>query len=74
MQLPRVNLAPIVIDKHCNHGNNTTFTLFWRLFSLIRKMDKNGQIAPQNYSTVLGGMITAFILVFLTAVFMAMRG
>ncbi|RLD06439.1 MAG: hypothetical protein DRI56_08085 [Chloroflexota bacterium] len=49
-------------------------SFFWRLFPLIRKMDKNGQIAPQNYSTVLGGMITAFILVFLTAVFMAMRG
>ena len=49
-------------------------SFFWRLFPLIRKMDKNGQIAPQNYSTVLGGMITAFVLVFLTAVFMAMRG
>ena len=49
-------------------------SFFWRLFPLIRKMDKDGQIAPQNYSTVLGGMITAFVLVFLTAVFMAMRG
>ena len=44
-----------------------TASFFWRLFPLIRKMDKNGQIEPKNYSIVLGVMIFIFILVFLTA-------
>jgi hypothetical protein len=39
-------------------------SFFWRLYPLIRKMDRAGQIDPQNYSTVLGWMIFAFILVF----------
>jgi len=43
-------------------------SFFWRLFPLIRKMDKETQIEPKNYSTVLGWMILAFILIFLTAV------
>lgn len=41
-----------------------TATFFWRLFPLIRKMDKNGQIEPRNYSTVLAVMIFVFILFF----------
>ena len=43
-------------------------SFFWRLFPLIRKMDHDGQIDPKNYSAVLGWMIFAFILVFLTAI------
>jgi hypothetical protein len=39
-------------------------SFFWRLFPLIRKMDRNDQIEPKNYSTVQGWMILAFILVF----------
>jgi hypothetical protein len=45
-----------------------TASFYWRLFPLIRKMDKAGQIKPKNYSMVLGVMIFLFIAVFLTAV------
>ena len=43
-------------------------TFFWRLFPLIRKMDRSNQIVPKNYSATLGWMILGFILVFLAAV------
>jgi hypothetical protein len=43
-------------------------SFFWRLFPLIRKMDQEGQITPQKYSTVLGVMISAFILTFLLGI------
>lgn len=46
-------------------------SFFWRLFPLIRKMDRANQIDPRNYSAVLGWMITAFIALFLVAVFFA---
>jgi hypothetical protein len=42
-------------------------TFFWRLYPLIRKMDREGQIDPKNYSIVLGWMILVFVLVFLFA-------
>ena len=46
-----------------------TLSFYWRLFPLIKKMDKSGQIQPQNYSAVLGIMILVFIAVFaITAV------
>ena len=44
-----------------------TASFFWRLFPLIKKMDKKGEIAPKNYSTLLGVMIFVFIAVFLIA-------
>jgi len=44
-----------------------TASFFWRLFPLIRKMDRNGQITPRNYSTVLGIMILTFIVIFVVA-------
>lgn len=44
-----------------------TLSFYWRLFPLIRKMDKNGEIQPKNYSTILGIMIFIFIVVFLIA-------
>lgn len=47
-------------------------SFFWRLFPLIRKMDREGQIDPQNYSVALGWMIGAFILVFLAAVLVSL--
>ena len=43
-------------------------SFFWRLFPLIRKMDREDQIDPKNYSAVLGWMILAFVLVFLAAI------
>jgi hypothetical protein len=45
-----------------------TASFYWRLFPLIRKMDKAGQITPKNYSTLLGFMILVFIAVFVTAI------
>ena len=44
-----------------------TASFFWRLFPLIRKLDKAGQIEPKNYSIVLGIMIFIFIVFFLIA-------
>ena len=46
-------------------------SFFWRLFPLIRRMDRAGQVTPKNYSAILGGMIAAFILVFAAAVFLS---
>jgi len=39
-------------------------TFFWRLYPLVKKMDTDGQIAPKNYSKVLGWMILAMLIVF----------
>ena len=49
-------------------------SFFWRLFPLIRKMDREGQINPKNYSAVLGWMIFAFILIFLAGVLISVVG
>lgn len=43
-------------------------SFYWRLFPLIRKMDREGQIDPQKYSVALGWMIGVFILVFTVGV------
>jgi hypothetical protein len=44
-----------------------TLSFYWRLFPLIRKLDQIGQIKPKNYSIVIGGMISVFILFFAMA-------
>ena len=41
-----------------------TITFYFKLYPLIRKMDKNDQITPKGYSTVLALMILSFILAF----------
>lgn len=41
-----------------------TLTFFWRLFPLIRKMDRQGQVKPRNYSLILAGMILALVVFF----------
>ncbi len=46
-------------------------SFFWRLFPLACKMDREGQVEPRSYSTALGGMIGAFVMVFLAAVLIA---
>jgi hypothetical protein len=46
-----------------------TLSFYWRLFPLIKKMDRNGQVEPKNYSIILGIMIFAFVAVFAIAVF-----
>lgn len=45
-----------------------TASFFWRLFPLIRTMDRKGQVEPRNYSVVLGVMIFVFIAAFVAAV------
>jgi len=42
-----------------------TLTFFWRLFPLIRKMDRNEQVTPRNYSMILGGMILGMVVIFI---------
>jgi len=44
-----------------------TLSFFWRLFPIIRKIDKDGQIEPKNYSIILGIMIFVFVAVFVVA-------
>lgn len=39
-------------------------TFFWRLYPMIRHMDKDNQISPKGYSKTLGIMIAIFIAVF----------
>lgn len=46
----------------------TILTFYGKMFPLIRKMDKDEQIIPKNYSRTLAIMILSFILVF-TGVF-----
>lgn len=41
-----------------------TLSFYWRLFPLIRKMDRAGQLASKNYSLVLGIMIFSMIVLF----------
>ena len=46
-----------------------TVSFYWRLFPLIREMDKRGEISPKNYSTILGIIIFLFIIAFLIGAF-----
>ena len=46
-----------------------TSSFYWRLFPLIRRMDRDGQIEPKHYSRVLGIMILVFIVIFAIAAF-----
>ena len=40
-------------------------SFYWKLYPIIRKLDKGGNINPQGYSKPLGLMIASFIIVFL---------
>ena len=42
-------------------------SFFWRLFPIIRSLDKNDQITPQGYSRTLAIMITSFLGLFIIA-------
>ena len=42
-------------------------SFFWRLFPLVRRMDREGQIEPAGYSKLLGVMIAAMALIFVLA-------
>jgi len=41
-------------------------TFYWKLFPIIRSLDKRGQIDPKGYSRTLAIMITSFLAVFIT--------
>jgi hypothetical protein len=47
---------------------------FWRLFPLVRKMDRADQVDPKNYSATLGLMISALVLVFVVALLLTGTG
>ena len=38
-------------------------TFYWKLYPLIKKMDKKDQIDPKNYSRTLALMILSFVVV-----------
>jgi hypothetical protein len=40
---------------------------YWRMFPMIRKMDRENRIEPAGYSKTLGWMISIFIIFFLVA-------
>ena len=42
-------------------------TFYWRLFPLIKSMDKENQISPKGYSKTLGIMIAGFMIIFILA-------
>lgn len=46
----------------------TVSTFYWRLYPLIRRMDRAGWITPPGYSRTLGLMIGGFLGVFLLAI------
>jgi len=49
-------------------------SFFWRLFPLIRCMDREGEIDPRGYSLTLGWMIAALVLIFLAGIVSALIG
>ena len=59
-EIQRVSLVALAV---------ATLSFYWRLFPLIRKMDKRGEISPKNYSVILGIMIFIFIIAFLIGAF-----
>ena len=61
LNLQRLSLVALAI---------ATLSFYWRLFPLIRKMDRDGQIEPKNYSMVLGIMIFSLTILFLLAAFL----
>jgi hypothetical protein len=42
-------------------------SFFWRLFPIIKSLDKDGHITPPGYSLTLAIMIAAFIALFAVA-------
>lgn len=46
----------------------TVATFYWRLYPLVRSMDRKGWITPAGYSKTLGLMIGGFLGLFLIAI------
>jgi len=49
-------------------------SFFWRLFPIIRSLDKAGQVTPTGYSKTLGIMIGGFIMIFVVALLWSLLG
>ena len=49
-------------------------SFFWRLFPLVRRMDREEQIDPPGSSMVLGGVIAAMVLILGVAVVLSGMG
>ena len=47
-------------------------SFFWRLFPMIRRLDKKGEITPKGYNRTLALMIAAFIIGFLAVLIVAL--
>jgi hypothetical protein len=45
----------------------TTSTFFWKMYPIIRKMDKNNQLTVSGYSKKLVFMIISFLIMFFVA-------
>ncbi len=43
-------------------------TFYWRLYPLIKTMDRDNQISPKGYSKTLARMIASFLIIFLSVV------
>lgn len=46
----------------------TIGSFYWRLYPILRGMDRRKELSPQGYSKTLGIMILSFMLLFLIAV------
>ena len=49
-------------------------SFFWRLFPLARRMDREGQLDPGHYSSILGLMIAGMVLLFVIAIVVTGNG
>ena len=47
-------------------------SFYWRLFPMIRRLDKRGEITPKGYNITLALMIAAFIIGFLAVLIVAL--
>ncbi len=47
-------------------------SFFWRLFPMIRRLDKKGEITPKGYSKILAVMIAVFIIGFCAVLIVAL--
>jgi len=48
------------------------FSFYWRLYPIMKGLDKNNQISPKGYSKTLGIMIACFILMFSVALIVSL--
>ena len=49
-------------------------TFFWKLYPMVRRMDRKDQVTPKGYSITLGVMIGTFVAAFLASFLVALLG